>query len=168
MDTTSIPTPTVDPAVWTALDGAAVILTPTHRHAPPATLRANRVAAALAARTGAALHLADRTGVTWADTPHVDRPDLDEPHLARSAEHAYGLGVADVVALRPSMPDLEGLEAALFVSGADVLVVPEKLDHVGLILRAELGRSPVAVLRERAAHRPVVLVGEHGAARLAA
>lgn len=168
--------PTIPDEVRHATSGARRILTPTHESASEGEVQALAVAIELAAASGATLHISDRSHTTWGDTAHIERGDIERvrqagamgAHMVQKMELALAAGVPDVVALKPSMPDLEGFYSALNESAADVLVVADRPEHVGWILKHELGKEPLRTLRQRAGDSVTFVVVADGTARLEA
>jgi nucleotide-binding universal stress UspA family protein len=130
-----------------------------------------------AARVAGALHaqlvLVDRSHETWAETPHVDGPaTLDQvrargdDELAAQMARALELGAPDVVAVTPSVPNFDAIVDSIELADADVIVVPDRLDHPRLAERWHHHGDIALTVKERAPGRRVVAVHDDDTMRL--
>lgn len=132
-----------------------------------------RVAARLAVALDTTLYLADRSVRTWTETPHVRGPSgIDElrelgiDYMVQQIEEANAVGAHDVRGLAPSIPTFDALRDSLEVTGAGIVVIPTKLDHLRVLDRAQLHGDLSAAVKDAAGDRHVVVVDRDGAIRV--
>lgn len=163
---------TIDDRALQRLVGTTVVLTGTDDDDEPAFAYERRAAAMLAARLGATLVLFDRSGETWGDSDYEQLLDIDQVdaagrgHLCGQMRELRDLGVADVKAWGYALPALESLGRAIEATGAEVVVVPEKLENPTLGERWLLNRDLPARVQEQAGVRPVLVAQPDGRVEL--
>ena len=145
------------------------VMTVTNESPRPPTVGAHRAATRIASILGARLVFADNTQATWGDTPHIRGPadievlqGLGISYMVEQLQGALDGGAVDVRAVAPSMPSLDGFDDAVHTSGADLIILPTKLDHTPLAARWQLGGDFLTKLRTRTPGVRIVLADEDG------
>lgn len=120
------------------LSGSQGIVTFTDEGDSEVMQNVRRVAAKVAGQLGTTLYLADRSMRTWGETPHTRGPagldymkEMEFAYMVEQMEEALEIGAPDVKWLAPSVPNLDSVRDAVTATGANIVIIPANIDHLG-------------------------------------